>query len=48
MAAENVAALKEKLTPGYRLMLSQRLAQWEAHVDSLETDGTYAIPKGQE
>lgn len=48
MAAENVASLKERLTPGYRLMLSQRLAQWEAHVDSLEDSGGYAIPKGQE
>lgn len=48
MAAENVARLKEQLSPGYRINLQRALAQWEAHVDSLEDDGVYAIPKGRE
>lgn len=48
MAAENVARLKEQLTPGYRLNQQRALAQWEAHVDSLEDDGVYAIAKGRE
>lgn len=47
-AAERVAILKDRLSPEYRLRQSQALAQWEAHVDSLEDDGGYAIPKGQE
>lgn len=48
LAAENVATLKERLTPGYRINQERALAQWEAHVDSLEDDGCYAIPKGHE
>lgn len=47
-AAERVAILKDRLSPGYRLTQSQALAQWEAHVDALEDDGGYAIPKGRE
>jgi hypothetical protein len=47
-AAERVATLKDRLSPEYRLRQSQALAQWEAHVDALEDDGGYAIPKGSE
>lgn len=39
MAAENVARLRERLTPGYRLNQERALAYWEAAVDSLEDDG---------
>lgn len=47
-AEERIATFKERLTPEYRLRMSQSLAQWEAHLDALEDDGGYAIPKGEE
>jgi hypothetical protein len=47
-AEERIASLKERLTPGYRLNLTYQLAKWEAHLDSLEDCGDYAVQKGQE
>jgi len=43
-----IANIQEQLTPAHRLRLQQSLAQWEAHLDSLEDDGVYAITKGTE
>ena len=47
-ARARIASINEQLTPEYRLKLQQSLAQWEAHLDSLEDDGVYAISKGAE
>lgn len=47
-ASEQVLRLRYELSPEWRLELQQALAQWEAHLDSLDDDGVYAIPKGQE
>jgi hypothetical protein len=47
-AVARIESIKEQLTPAYRLKLQQSLAQWEAHLDSLEDDGVYAIVKGGE
>jgi len=47
-AVARIESIKEQLTPAYRLRLQQSLAQWEAHLDSLEDDGVYAIAKGGE
>ena len=47
-AALRIESIKEQLTPAYRLKLQQSLAQWEAHLDSLEDDGVYALAKGGE
>ena len=44
-AKQRIESINEQLTPAYRLKLQQSLAQWEAHLDSLEDDGVYAIPK---
>jgi hypothetical protein len=47
-AKVRVEAIRKQLEPAHRLRLQQQLAQWEAHLDSLEDDGVYAITKGQE
>lgn len=47
-AREQVARLRHELSPERRLELQKALAQWEAHLDSLDDDGVYAIPKGHE
>lgn len=48
VAVAQIERLRHELSPERRLELQQALATWEAHLDSLEDDGVYAIPKGHE
>lgn len=50
-AEEAIIRIKKKLTPltpAQRLALEQRLAYWEAALDSLDDDGVLPDPKGQD
>jgi len=47
-AKGHIARLEHLLEPERRVEWQAELAQWQAHLDSLETDGVYAIPKGQD
>lgn len=48
IARREIALLTKALSPQTRLIKEQALAQWQAHLLSLEDDGVFAIPKGQE
>jgi len=48
VAETQITRLRHELSPERRVQLQQALAQWEAHLESLDDDGVYAIPKGHE
>jgi hypothetical protein len=47
-AKDNIKRLEHLLEPERRGEWSESLAHWQAHIDSLESDGVRAIPKGLE